>query len=78
MAFWRRGESAFERLRDAEAKLEVPKKGSYPDVQALEEAIRKRAALAQEFQRAFEKGEITEEQYNSLVATNRRHSLGMP
>jgi hypothetical protein len=77
MPFWRKSDSTFERLRAAESRLPIPQKGQFPDVQALLEALKKRAALNQEFIRAFEAGEITEEEHKMLTRLNRLHSQGL-
>jgi hypothetical protein len=77
MPFWRKSDSTFERLRNAESRLPIPKKGQFPDVQALTEALKKRAALGQEFTRAFEAGQITEEEHKMLTRLNRLHMLGL-
>jgi hypothetical protein len=77
MPFWRKSDSAFERLREAENRLPIPKKAQFPDVQALSEALKRRAALAEEFARAFETGKITEDEHKTLTRLNRMHSLGL-
>ena len=77
MPFWRKSDSTFERLREAESRLTIPKKGQFPDVQALMEALKKRAALGQEFTRAFEAGQITNEEHQMLTRLNRLHGRGL-
>lgn len=78
MAFWRSSESTFERLQQAEARLQVPSKDrKFPDAQAFLEAIRKRAALQQEIERALEAGKITKEQHDELIRVNKLHSAGL-
>ena len=77
MPFWRKSDSAFDRLRDAEHRLPIPTKGGFPDVQALLEAAQKRVALGQEFDRALAAGQINEAEHKMLTRLNRLHSLGL-
>lgn len=78
MAFWRRSDSTFDRLQQAEARLPIPsKERKFPDAQGFLEAIRKRLALQQEIERALEAGKITQEQHDELLRVNRLHGAGL-
>jgi len=77
MPFWRKSDSPFERLRAAEARLLIPQKGQFPDAAAYLDAVRRRAALGEEFDRALRAGQITSEQHANLVRFNRLHAMGL-
>lgn len=77
MPFWRKADSHFERLRQAEARLLIPQKQQFPDATEYLEAVRRRLALGEEFGRALNAGQITAEQHAILVRLNRLHAMGL-
>jgi len=66
--------SLFLELLDEEASLAKGAKGAFT-VQDLGTMLKARAALVGKMDAAKAEGQLTQEQYDQLVALNRKHSL---
>jgi len=67
--------SLFLELLDEEASLAKGAKGAFKSVQGLGTMLEARAALVGKMDAAKAAGQLTQEQYDQLVALNRKHSL---
>jgi len=67
--------SLFLELLDEEANIPKGGKGVFKSVAELGEMLRARAGLVKKMDEARAQGQLTQEQYDQLVARNRKHSL---
>ena len=67
--------SLYLELLDEEASLPKGARGAFANVEDLMKALGARAALVKKMDEAKASGQLTQEQYDNLVALNRQHSL---
>ena len=67
--------SLFLELLDEEANIPKGAKGAFTSVGDLATMLKTRAALVHKMDAARAAGQLTQEQYDQLVALNRAHSL---
>ena len=67
--------SLFVELLDEESKIPKGAVGAFASVDELANALKARAALVHKMDAAKAAGQFTQEQYDQLVALNRKHSL---
>jgi len=70
--------SLFLELMDEEAGIAKGGKEAFRSVTELGEMLRARAALVKKMDEAKAQGQLTQDQYDQLVALNRRHGLPQP
>lgn len=70
-----RQEENFEQLAAEEQALPIPRKHSHTLEQVID-MIHQRANLSRKFKGALENGEITKEQYETLIKRNLKHGFG--
>lgn len=67
--------SLFLELLDEESKIPKGAVGGFASVEELGRALQSRAELVDKMDAAKAAGQLTQEQYDQLVALNRKHSL---
>jgi len=67
--------SLFLELLDEEASLPKGAKGAFNSLEEARSMLEARAALVRKMDAAKAEGQLTQEQYDQLVALNRKHSL---
>jgi hypothetical protein len=69
------GRSAFLELLDEEMSLAKGAKGAFNGVEGLKKMLEARATLIKKVEAAREKGQLSQEQHDQLIAIIRKHSL---
>ena len=67
--------SLYLELLEEEASLPKGARGAFAGVEDLMKVLRARAALVKKMDAAKSSGQLTQQEYDNLVALNRQHSL---